>query len=138
MFGYLDGDNMTYIQKDKSNHLIVDILQYFDENVDKKLNLNQICHDIGISKYYALHEFKKVIGLTMMDYFMKLKLAGSKRILKETDDDIESISLQLGFGSVRTFNRQFFQNFGMTPSEFRKIQYDKIPFEISIYYDYSE
>ena len=42
------------------------------------------------------------------------------RRLRHTDDSITEISEQVGFGTLRTFNRAFSKQIGMSPSLYRR------------------
>lgn len=131
VFGYLDVSKMTRISRTKTDKVVLDAMQYIDENVNKQLNLDQISKDLGVSKYHLSHLFKNSVGITIMNYATRIKLAGAKRLLIESDETIEKIANILGFGSLRSFNRVFKDYIGYPPTTFRRIHKEKSMLEIS-------
>lgn len=132
VLGYLEGDKVKKIDKNITSPIVVNALQYLDENVGINLTLDKISFDLGVAKYYLSHIFKSQVGIPIIQYFIKLKLALAKRLLIETELNISEISDSIGFGSVRTFNRLFISNFSLTPSEFRSKQRNKDSLEINL------
>ncbi len=47
-------------------------------------------------------------------------MARATQLLTETDEPIEQIAFDSGFNNRRTFNRIFRDEYGMSPSDFRR------------------
>lgn len=64
--------------------------------------------------------FKKYTGTTILSYVNELKLTYAKRLLRTSDKAIIEISNELFYDSVSSFNHNFKNRFGETPSQYRK------------------
>ena len=93
--------------------------------------------DVGLSAEYvayalsfhslALAGFKFLtgfvydkLGLRFNDYVNSLRISEACRYLVHTDHSITEISEIVGFNTLRTFNRAFMKQLGISPSEYRK------------------
>ncbi|MBM7571265.1 response regulator transcription factor [Aquibacillus albus] len=100
---------------------IWEALIYVDENIDKKITLNDISQTLYINPTYFSRIFKKDTGQSFVDYVKNRKMEKAQKLLEETDYTIESISFQLGFSNSSYFIKQFRQCVGKTPMEYRKV-----------------
>ena len=67
------------------------------------------------------------------DYINSLRVSNACKHLLKTDLSITEISEIVGFNTLRTFNRAFVKQMGITPSDYRtKKQSDKISSSIPI------
>ena len=53
------------------------------------------------------------------DYVNSLRISSACKRLVKSDDTVTEISETVGFNTLRTFNRAFRKQMGMTPSEYR-------------------
>ena len=95
---------IEYIYKNKSENI----------SMDKMANL---CH---VSSSYFSRLFSKEIGENFSSYISKLKIKWAKKILEETDMNINEISEELGFNEAGYFIKIFKKHEGITPSFYRK------------------
>jgi AraC-like DNA-binding protein len=64
--------------------------------------------------------FKKQTGRKIGAYFSRIRIEAAALKLLQSDDKIIDIAFEVGFGSLRTFNKKFFEVMGCTPSDYRK------------------
>jgi len=57
--------------------------------------------------------------VTFSDYVNFLRLKDAVQLLEQSDLSIEEISDITGFGTVRTFRRQFNDKYNMAPKDYR-------------------
>ena len=74
--------------------------------------------------------YRRMLSLTQMtpsNYIRSVRLSVAARLLKETAIPIPEIAMQTGFSTVKYFNRVFKEEFGASPSDFRKTKTDENP-----------
>ncbi|WP_109829781.1 hybrid sensor histidine kinase/response regulator transcription factor [Reichenbachiella versicolor] len=87
---------------------------------DTNLTMESIAEQLYMSRSTFYRKFKSLTGENAADYFRKMRLQVAADLIKDGHDTISTISAQVGFDSVEQFRNKFKEQFGMTPSEFRK------------------
>ena len=88
----------------------------------KKFSLEEIAHDLGVSKYVLSRVFSKTFHRNFNQYLNDARLSYACTRLVNSGDTILDICLDSGFDSPRTFNRVFKERYRITPSEYRKLK----------------
>lgn len=105
------------------NHLlriINDTTEYIESNILEPLSLDDISDNVNISKFHLLRIWKGATATGIMEYVRRRRIALSLGDLLNTHADIEYISSKYSFGSERTYNRVFKEEFGLTAAKWRK------------------
>ena len=55
-----------------SNSLVIDILNYIDNNLYSKITINDLVYRFNYNKDYIMRLFKREIGITIIDYINKM------------------------------------------------------------------
>ena len=95
------------------------ILNYCINNSDSQLSLDILEKELHISKYYISHILSSKLHMGFNDYINSLRVSNACKYLRKTDKSITEISDIVGFNTLRTFNRAFRKQLGITPSEYR-------------------
>ncbi len=95
-------------------------ISYINSKINEKITVDEVAQICHMSKYYFCRRFKQTIGLTIMEYILKTRLANAKILLGTTSLTISEISERCGFSGFSYFSRIFKENYGITPNEFRK------------------
>lgn len=91
-----------------------------------KLNYRQPITLAALSKIYFINEkylgriLKKAWGMSFHRYLNSVRLHNAAKMLRTEERTVTDIALDCGFETVTYFNRLFRQNFGKTPSEYRR------------------
>lgn len=119
-FGELLG--MMPMSKNRSDdsHAIRSILDYCSQNFKQDISLSSLQEEIHLSKYYISHLFGEKLGVSFNEYINSLRVSEACRHLRLGEMSITEISEMSGFGTLRTFNRAFQKQMGMSPSQYRK------------------
>jgi len=115
----LSNMKMIGMQLTDSNSLRA-IVAFCSANYNKELSLAVLEEHLHLNRYYISHLFNDKLGLRFNDYVNSLRLSAACRRLVHSDDTITAISDQVGFATLRTFNRAFIKRLGISPSEYRK------------------
>lgn len=89
----------------------------YQEPTYSRSDLAKECHtsESVISRIINLH-FRKSFPQIMNEH----RIEDAKRLLKQTDAPIKTISEEVGFNALPSFNRVFKDTVGQSPSQFRK------------------
>jgi AraC family transcriptional regulator len=83
------------------------------------LNLIQFAQEAGMSAFHFSRLFKKSTGLASSQYFIGLRMAEARRMLRKTKRSIIDIGLDVGHTSPSHFAQVFSRKTGISPSEYR-------------------
>ena len=98
--------------------MFAEICAYLESNLDKKLTLEEIAHNAGISKTALKQLFKENAGCGACDYFIRLKIDRAKTYIRENNYNFTQIAEMLGYNSVHYFSAQFKKTVNMSPTEY--------------------
>lgn len=91
----------------------------FETNYNKDFSLKELAKQYNMSASSLSHQFKKVTGISVMDYLLSCRIAAAKNMLAKTDKSISEIVESCGFSDNSNFSRTFKKLNNMSPSEFR-------------------
>ena len=80
-----------------------------------------LASELGCNPDYLGRVFRRVYGLTLTEFMHRRRVHHARRMLIESDRNIEEISRACGFTDVRYFRRLFKRHEGMTPLAFRRL-----------------
>ncbi|NDW13566.1 AraC family transcriptional regulator [Bacteroides sp. 214] len=76
---------------------------------------------ISTNKTYLFEAVKAVTGQSLLEYINFIRAEEAKKMLEESPRlTVESISIQCGFNSTRTFYRFFRQHYNLSPNEYKR------------------
>lgn len=95
------------------------IIEYVDDNFNKKLTLGEIADRENLSLSYLSHAFKDAMGMSFQDYLKHKRFENASRLLQSSDMSLLDISIASGFSDVRYMMKAFSEIAGCTPAEYR-------------------
>lgn len=106
--------------KSTSSIKMQQILEYIQNHYLEDISAKNICVEFGYTESHLCRMFKKHTGLTISKFVQTLRIENAKKLLQETDMDINQISEACGFLDFSYFCRCFRGFVRYTPSNFRK------------------
>jgi AraC-like DNA-binding protein len=88
-------------------------------DLTRRWTLGEIAAEVGGSPVYLTQVFRKVEGMPLYRYQLRLRLARALDLLPDYDD-LARLGLDLGFSSHSHFSAAFREAYGRSPSEFRR------------------
>lgn len=96
------------------------IVNYCMRNFTSDLSLSVLEDELHVSKYYISHLFSERLNIRFNDYINSFRVSAACRYLQQSDKSVTEISRLVGFNTLRTFNRAFHKQVGVTPSAYKK------------------
>lgn len=95
-------------------------IQYIEAHPDARIRAADLARETGCSEYYLTRRFREETGQSVTDYIKQTRIRLAKALLTNTDQSVQKIAEQLGFGSRNYFTRIFRDCTGQTPTEYRR------------------
>ena len=96
-----------------------------ENHYHENITLEIIADKANLSKSYFTKLFKDNAGMTFNNYLTLFRLQKARELLIASEENIADIVYQCGFNSVKTFNRVFNKHMGYSPSQYRKVIFEK-------------
>ena len=103
----------------ENNSAFYNIIDFCTHNYKDDITLDYVAESLHLSKYYISHLINKRLKQNFNEYINNLRITEACNLLRETDTKIADISEDVGFGTIRSFNRAFKQIMNVSPAEYR-------------------
>ena len=97
-------------------------INYINDNLDRKIKLDDVAKLIDISQYYFCHLFKESTGIAPYKYVIKQRVDKAQELIKQTKLPLTEIAFRCGFGSQSQMTQHFRRSVGVTPKVYRDRQ----------------
>ncbi len=111
--------NMIQLQLSKNQSRLGYIIDFIKQNLNQKLNIDQMAKMAYVSKSNFFKMFKEELGISPNDFILKERINLAKDLLKKRES-IKEVAFQTGFTDTNYFTRVFKQHEGTTPKSFQK------------------
>lgn len=102
-----------------NSSLLREILNFVQRNFKEECTLGALAAETKYDMTYLSKFFTSHVGISFTSYVNQVRIAHACYLLRNTDLTILQISHDCGNVSLRTFNRNFLEQMGCTPSEYR-------------------
>lgn len=102
-----------------SNDLVCNILEFLDNNLNRKVSIEEISYKFSYNRYYIMKIFKKEIGVSILCYMNRLRIWNSMLDIQNTSYSFMKIGIRNGFYSLEYFSETFHQVMGISPRIYR-------------------
>jgi transcriptional regulator GlxA family with amidase domain len=105
----------------KEDEFMIKVRQALEANLkDDEFGVSQLCRELSVSRAQLYRKFKSLSNRTVADYFKSLRLYKAKELFLTTNLNVTEVTYLVGFKNLSHFSREFTNEFGKSPSEFRK------------------
>ena len=105
------------------NNVFIKAITYVRYNMEKNLEMEDVAKALGYSYSYFSRAINRTAGFGFNTLVAMIRVEKAKRLLRETKKTILEIVIECGFGSERSFYRQFNESVGTTPLKYRTTIY---------------
>ena len=107
-------------RKNTASH-VQRILNILNEPANLHISAKQLYATVDVSTATLIKSFKEQTGYTIVEYKSKKRMDLAASMLKDTNKKVIDIAYELHYDSLNYFLRAFKKEFGVTPTEYRKI-----------------
>ena len=108
----------TVLSINKEPTLVQNIKFFLLKNVNNKLTLQDIANEFNFSISYLCTVFKRSTGMSIINYFIMLKIEQAKKLIAENTKTIKEISNELNFDTLQYFSYRFKKATGFSPTQY--------------------
>jgi len=114
--------SIRQLRSAKTEDRVSRIRQYVETNCfDPNFSIYSVAEDFDLTPSNLSHYFKTQTGQSISDYVQTLRRTEACRLLTETNDSIQVIGEKVGMLNVSSFIRNFKQQTGLTPGQYRSL-----------------
>ena len=95
-------------------------IHFMEQNLDKRLSLDEIAEEAGYSPSYLITIFSKKTSYSPLSYFSHIKIGKACEYLDFSKLKIKEISFILGYSDPYYFSKDFQKKIGLSPRNYRK------------------
>lgn len=96
------------------------VTDYIDQNYGTNLTLEVLAEASHGSPYHLHRTFKKVKGLTPVEYIQQVRMNKTKQLLLHSELEISKVGASVGMANTSYFITLFKRLTGLTPAQYRK------------------
>jgi AraC-like DNA-binding protein len=96
------------------------IKQVMHESCGSANSLEQLCEQVEIPYHTVRKLFRRIEGISLLEYWHHCRLQRAEEQLSSTDKYIFEVAYEMGFSSEGNFTNWFKKHKGMTPREYRQ------------------
>jgi AraC-like DNA-binding protein len=89
------------------------------ERCREPISVSEIAEALGLHPKYLMGMFRRLSGMTLLEYIAQQRVAYAQRLLATTNLKIIDVAMDSGFGSVCRFHAVFARLCGTTPRQYR-------------------
>lgn len=105
-------------EKNLSHLFSADILIYLNDHFQEDMTLANVAKKFGYNPGYLSRSFRQTFGVTFIHYLTMLRLREAVFLLKAEKWTVSECAVRSGFGSMRSFYRAFYDEFGCSPKKY--------------------
>jgi AraC-like DNA-binding protein len=92
---------------------------HVDRNYHADLDLDELSHVAGVSKYHFVRSFESVYGETPIRYLTRRRIERAQDLLRSANLTVTEICMAVGFSSLGSFSTRFSALVGESPTAYR-------------------
>ncbi|MDD9266931.1 helix-turn-helix domain-containing protein [Paenibacillus sp. GCM10023248] len=95
-------------------------LDYIDRHLSQRITVEDVCTLLNLSYHYFIKYFKKVMGISFVDYVNYKRIKKAERLLLTGDLSMMDVSFEVGILNMAQFYKLFKRHNQCSPKEFKQ------------------
>lgn len=118
---YLKNCKIHHKKNEDEKNAVDQCINYIKSHYNQQISSCDLAFKSGYSTNYFIKIFKSSVGTTPLKYIKRLRLEEAKKLLLNTNLDINIIMQQVGFLDFAYFSKSFKARFGFSPQNYRNL-----------------
>lgn len=103
-----------------ANELVNSIAAYLEEHFRETITLDELAHEVNLTKSYMCALFKNELNHTIMQHLLLIRIGWSRIYLEQYPElNVYEIGKMCGFESPSYFGKKFLEITGVTPEKYK-------------------
>lgn len=105
---------------------IARLLDFMDANIDNsELTVEEMVSEMAMGRTVFFNKLKHLTGLAPIEFIRELRIKRAAQLLRAGEHNISQITYMVGMSDSRYFSKCFKKVYGVTPSEYKKMNEEK-------------
>lgn len=105
----------------KAEKKVIEVCEWMKQHFGERIYADNLAAIAGLSLVHFNAVFKKLYNDSPRAYLHKLRMNNAATMIAQSDEIISHIAFTCGFTDIPHFNRSFQKEFGMPPTEYRRV-----------------
>lgn len=114
-----DTKNILHYSEEQDLSRLKPVLDYIDSHLEDRILVEDVCELLNFSYHYFIKYFKKVMGISFVDYMNLKRIKKAELLLLTTDKSILEISYEVGITNMAQFYKLFKRENQCSPKAFK-------------------
>lgn len=115
-----DKRDFSALAEDSGISRVRPALDFIDEHLSERISVEDMCSVLNLSYHYFIKYFKKVMGISFVDYVNYKRIKKAERLLLTGDLSIMEVSFEVGILNMAQFYKLFKRHNQCSPKEFKQ------------------
>ena len=106
--------------RDHNDAEVVMAQDWLEANFAKRIVIDAVAARVGISPRHVKRRFKAATGESPLSYLQRVRIEAAKKRLETTKENMDDITVKIGYEDSSSFRRLFKKSTGLSPREYRE------------------
>lgn len=93
--------------------------EYMEIHYAEGITVERVSDYVGVDRTYFTKQFRKVYGITPIQYIQELKMQEARYLLEQTTYTLSEIAHSVGYPDLFSFSKAFKKRLGIAPTQYR-------------------
>ncbi|MBO9604761.1 MAG: helix-turn-helix domain-containing protein [Paenibacillaceae bacterium] len=108
-------------QEDHYTQIVRQVMAFVQEEAAEQITLEECAQRLNYHPDYVSRVFRSRTGKNFTDYVSDYRMSTARRLLRETDLQVQAVAARIGYTNSQNFIRHFRKMVGMTPGQYREL-----------------
>lgn len=111
--------SLMRIAKPHQDELVNKIQSMIEQDCTLSLSIDELATQNNVSPRTLIRRFNSALGVPPNSYLQSVRIERARKMLEESDDNIDTVMIKIGYEDASSFRRLFKKKTGLTPTEYR-------------------